>query len=110
MGLSVATLALAKKYTDEQIDNVSSSISPDWNQNEETAPDYIKNKPTIPSKTSDLINDSGFLNEKPTYTAAEVGADAKGSSASALADAKSYTDSAVANKAQVQIIKWEADD
>lgn len=45
MGLSVATLALAKKYTDEQIDNVSSSIPPDWNQNDENALDYIKNRP-----------------------------------------------------------------
>lgn len=45
MGLSVVTLALAKKYTDEQIDNVSSSIPPDWNQNDENALDYIKNRP-----------------------------------------------------------------
>lgn len=33
---------------------------------------------------------------KPTYTASEVGADAKGSAAQALADAKSYTDKQVA--------------
>lgn len=45
MGLSVVTLALAKKYTDEQIDNVSSSIPPDWSQNDENALDYIKNRP-----------------------------------------------------------------
>lgn len=32
----------------------------------------------IPTKTSQLTNDSGFLTEKPTYTASEVGADASG--------------------------------
>ena len=34
---------------------------------------------------------------KPTYTASEVGADAKGSATQALADAKSYTDEKVAD-------------
>ena len=34
---------------------------------------------------------------KPTYTASEVGADAKGSAAQALTDAKSYTDKQVAD-------------
>lgn len=34
---------------------------------------------------------------KPTYSASEVGADASGAAASALSDAKAYTDSAVAN-------------
>lgn len=32
----------------------------------------------IPTKTSQLTNDSGFLTEKPKYTASEVGADASG--------------------------------
>lgn len=38
-----------------------SNVQSDWNQADSTADDYIKNKPTIPSKTSDLNNDSGFL-------------------------------------------------
>lgn len=60
----------------------------DWAQDDSSEVDYIKNKPTIPSKTSDLTNDSGFLTSetdptvpawakqlnKPTYTAQEVGA------------------------------------
>ena len=33
----------------------------DWNQNDDKAIDYIKNKPTIPTQTSDLTNNSGFL-------------------------------------------------
>ena len=36
-------------------------ISADWNQTDSTQKDYIKNKPTIPTKTSQLTNDSGFL-------------------------------------------------
>lgn len=64
----------------------------------------------IPTKTSDLTNDSGFITEytetdptvpawakeptKPSYTANEVGADASGSAAAALANAKTYADSA----------------
>lgn len=34
----------------------------DWNEQTSTNPSYIKNKPTIPTKTSDLQNDSGFIN------------------------------------------------
>jgi hypothetical protein len=34
----------------------------DWNEQTSTNPSYIKNKPTIPTKTSDLRNDSGFIN------------------------------------------------
>ena len=32
-----------------------------WNQTTTTALDYIKNKPNIPTKTSDLTNDSGYI-------------------------------------------------
>lgn len=37
------------------------NVQSDWNEADNTADDYIKNKPTIPTKTSDLNNDSGFL-------------------------------------------------
>jgi len=37
------------------------NVQSDWSQSDNTADDYIKNKPTIPTKTSDLVNDSGFL-------------------------------------------------
>ena len=33
----------------------------DWAQTNTSAVDFIKNKPSIPSKTSDLTNDSGFI-------------------------------------------------
>lgn len=37
------------------------NVQSDWNEADNTADDYIKNKPSIPTKTSDLNNDSGFL-------------------------------------------------
>jgi len=37
------------------------NVQSDWSQSDNTADDYIKNKPTIPTNTSDLNNDSGFL-------------------------------------------------
>jgi len=37
------------------------NVQPDWNQINNTEDDYIKNKPIIPSKTSDLTNDSNFI-------------------------------------------------
>lgn len=59
------------------------NVQADWNATSGDA--LIKNKPTIPTKTSELTNDSGFVASsdiptwakeasKPTYTAAEVGA------------------------------------
>ena len=40
-----------------------SAVQSDWEQDDDTADDYIKNKPTIPTQTSDLTNDSGFLTQ-----------------------------------------------
>lgn len=49
----------------QKLDGIASgaevNVQSDWNQSTNTADDYIKNKPTIPSKTSDLNNDSGFI-------------------------------------------------
>lgn len=39
------------------------NIPSDWNQNDAAAADFIKNKPQIPSKVSDLQNDVGYLTE-----------------------------------------------
>lgn len=36
-------------------------VQADWGQTDSTQKDYIKNKPTIPTKTSQLTNDSGYL-------------------------------------------------
>lgn len=37
------------------------NVQSDWAQTDSSADDYIKNKPTIPTKTSDLTNDSGYI-------------------------------------------------
>ena len=42
------------------------STQSDWNVNSSSDPAYIRNKPTIPTKVSDLTNDSGY------QTAAQV--------------------------------------
>ena len=48
----------AKGYAEQA---VAGQVRADWNQADSTQKDYIKNKPTIPTKTSQLTNDSGFL-------------------------------------------------
>lgn len=48
----------AKDYAEQAS---ADQIQTDWSQTDSTQKDYIKNKPTIPTKTSQLTNDSGFL-------------------------------------------------
>ena len=38
------------------------NVQSDWTQATNTADDYIKNKPAIPTKVSDLTNDTGYIN------------------------------------------------
>lgn len=97
------------------------NVQSDWAQTDDTADDYIKNKPSlgelaskdkiewndisdapiVPTLTSQLTNDSGFItvDEVPDFDPTEV-----------LAQANTYTDQAVASKTQVQVCIWEADD
>ena len=37
------------------------NVQADWNETDNTSDAFIQNKPEIPSKTSDLTNDSGFI-------------------------------------------------
>lgn len=48
----------AKDYAEQAS---AGQLQADWNQTDSIQKDYIKNKPTIPTKTSQLTNDSGFL-------------------------------------------------
>ena len=59
---------------------VNSSTAPtqlqaDWNETDSTKLSYIKNKPTIPSNTSDLNNDSGFITQEtdPVFSNSAAG-------------------------------------
>jgi hypothetical protein len=48
----------AKGYAEQA---VAGQVPADWNQTDSTQKDYIKNKPTIPTKVSQLNNDLGYL-------------------------------------------------
>lgn len=48
----------AKEYAGQVI---AGQLQADWNQTDSTQKDYIKNKPTIPTKVSQLNNDLGYL-------------------------------------------------
>jgi hypothetical protein len=50
---------------------IGEQVQSDWDQNDDQAPDYIKNKPSIPTLTSDLTND-GSDGVNPFITAADV--------------------------------------
>lgn len=47
----------AKGYAEQAS---SGQVPADWNQTDSTQKDYIKNKPTIPTKVSELENDANF--------------------------------------------------
>lgn len=48
-------------------------IQSDWNQANSSAKDFIKNKPTIPTKTNDLTNNSGFVSSSDLASVATSG-------------------------------------
>ena len=62
------------------------NVQSDWNQTNSSAGDYIKNKPTIPTKTSDLTNDSGYISTLPIASASTLGAIKVGTNLSIAAD------------------------
>lgn len=45
------------------------NVQANWNETDQTADSFIKNKPSIPSKTSDLTNDSGFVTDAAMQSA-----------------------------------------
>ena len=51
----------AKGYAEQAS---AGQVQVDWNQTDSTQKDYIKNKPTIPTKVSELMNDSGYATSK----------------------------------------------
>lgn len=95
----LATVATTGDYNDlsNKPTIPAAQVQSDWNQSDSTAVDYIKNKPSIPSggvtdvevngssvvsggvasvtvptKVSDLNNDSGFITDNPTFTEAST--------------------------------------
>ena len=68
--------------------NAEVNVQSDWNETNESSDAFIKNKPTS-MPASDVYAWAKAQN-KPAYTATEVGADAQGSAAAALTSAKEY--------------------
>lgn len=70
MSLDVTTLALAKSYADQHSGG-GGQVQPDWNQNDETAADYVKNRPFY---TGDPV-ETVFVEESTvSFAPAESGA------------------------------------
>ena len=64
-GNDLSNVATSGSYND-LIDKPTIPAAPvqsDWNENDTNNLAYINNKPTIPSKTSDLTNDSDFITQ-----------------------------------------------
>lgn len=61
----------AKGYAEQAS---AGQVQTDWNQTDSTQKDYIKNKPTIPTKVSQLNNDLGYLTKDISEVIAAPGA------------------------------------
>lgn len=56
------------------------NVQSDWSVTDSTSDAYIANKPTIPTKVSDLTNDSGFTTNIGTITGITMNGTSKGTS------------------------------
>ena len=69
--LTEAQKAQARQNIDAaKVGEGGEQIQSDWNQNDDTKVDYIKNKPTIPTKVSELDNDEEFTTK--TYVDEQI--------------------------------------
>lgn len=68
-GLSTNDYTTADKNKLAGIANgAKANVQSDWNVTDSTSDAFIKNKPTIPSKLSQLTNDTGFKTSDTVYT------------------------------------------
>lgn len=67
----------------------------DWNEEDSNSISYIKNKPT--SMPASDVFPWAKKSTKPSYTAAEVGADVAGAAQSVKTEVKEYTDNKISN-------------
>lgn len=119
---SLAAVAFTGDYNDLINRPQMVQLQADWNQTDVDSPDYIKNKPSIPTKTSELTNDSGFIdsnvNNLANYTLSYLfAAVATSGEYSDLLNAPSVIDNLTSTSAtdslsanQWRILKWEIDD
>lgn len=64
-------------------------LQADWNQTDSTQKDYIKNKPTIPTKVSQLNNDLGYLTKDISEVISAPGASFTGAVSATTVNATS---------------------
>ena len=84
------------------------NVQSDWTESDTTSDAYIRNKPNIPTKTSDLTNDSGFLTSQVNadWNAFSGAAEILNKPAlSAVATTGSYTD--LSNRPSVPELSWQ---
>ena len=109
-GVSVLDGTVAKVVAD-------ANVQSDWNESDSTDDAYIKNKPSIPSATSDLTNDSNFVSDSGyvhtdnNYTSAEkskLSGIASGAEVNVQSDwneTSSSSDAYIANKPDINELK-----
>jgi hypothetical protein len=84
------------------------NVQADWTESDTTSDAHIRNKPNIPTKTSDLTNDSGFLTAQVNadWNAVSGAAEILNKPAlSAVATTGSYTD--LRNRPSIPELSWQ---
>lgn len=76
----------AKGYAEQAS---TGQVQADWNQTDSTQKDYIKNKPTLPTKVSQLNNDLGYLTKDISEVISAPGASFTGDVSAATVNATS---------------------
>ena len=109
-GVSVLDGSTAKIVAD-------ANVQSDWNESDTTDDAYIKNKPSIPTATSDLTNDSNFVSDSDyvhtdnNYTSTEksklsgIASGAEVNVQSNWNEADSTADAYIANKPDIDSLK-----
>ena len=109
-GVSVLDGTVAKVVAD-------ANVQSDWNESDSTDDAYIKNKPSIPTKTTDLTNDSNFVSDSDyvhtdnNYTSTEksklsgIASGAEVNVQSNWNETDSTSDAYIANKPDINELK-----
>ena len=109
-GVSVLDGTVAKIVAD-------ANVQSDWNESDSTDDAYIKNKPSIPTKTTDLTNDSNFVSDSDyvhtdnNYTSTEksklsgIASGAEVNVQSNWNETDSTADAYIANKPDIESLK-----
>lgn len=84
----------AKDYAEQA---VAGQVPADWNQTDSTQKDYIKNKPTIPTKVSQLNNDLGYLTKDISEVISAPGASFTGDVSATTVNATSLVTTGESN-------------